>query len=145
MLWRCVHVLAKLSKESGTPLHVLVYTGDVLEPEEILSGVSRQFHISLDQAELPVSFVYLSGRSLLDATRYPVLTMLGQSLGSVVLASEALARGTPDIFLDTTGWAFSFLVASLAGCAIGTYIHYPTISTVSTDDAHCHAGQVLFC
>jgi hypothetical protein len=33
--------------------------------------------------------------------------------------------------MDTTGCAFTFLVAKvLAGCKVGTYVHYPTISTV---------------
>ena len=33
--------------------------------------------------------------------------------------------------MDTTGAAFTCLVAKvLAGCKVGCYIHYPTISTV---------------
>jgi len=36
----------------------------------------------------------------------------GQSLGSMILAFEALFLFTPDIFFDTTGYAFSFPVAS---------------------------------
>lgn len=137
VLWRAIHALARLSKENNRPLHVLVYTGDQgMSPAEILSGVHRQFQIPLDSAELPVSFVYLNGRSLLDPSRYPVLTMLGQSVGSVMLAIEALVRATPDVFMDTTGCAFSFPVAWLAGCAIGAYVHYPTISTVSKEGVY---------
>ena len=132
VLWRAVRNLAQLSKDLGLPLHVLIYTGDVaLSPEEILSGVSRQFQISVEPAAFPVSFVYLRGRWLLRAGLYPVLTMLGQSVASVLLASESLARATPDVFVDTTGFAFTFPVAWLAGCKVGTYVHYPTISTVS--------------
>lgn len=135
VLWRAVHTLSRLSKDLRTPLHVLIYTGDTsMKPEEILSGVARQFEIPIDPASsaaVPVSFVYLRGRGLLDASLYPVLTMLAQSLASVVLASEALVRGTPDVFVDTTGFAFSFPVAWFAGCSVGAYVHYPTISTVS--------------
>lgn len=143
VLWRAVHALARLSREEGDhggtqpqrrqspPLHVLIYTGDVgFSPEQILSGVSRQFQISVGQS-VPVGFVYLRGRWLLDPARYPVLTMLGQSVGSMILAVEALFRSTPDVFIDTTGFAFSFPVAWLAGCTVGAYVHYPTISTVS--------------
>ncbi len=132
VLWRAVRSLSHLSRELDRPLHVLIYTGDVgVKPEDILSGVSRQFDISIDPAALPVSFVYLRTRGLLDASLYPVLTMLAQSAASVVVAAEALFRGTPDFFIDTTGFAFSFPVAWLAGCSVGAYVHYPTISTVS--------------
>lgn len=38
------------------------------------------------------------------------------------------ARG--QVFVDTTGYAFSFPVARyLGGCSVGCYVHYPTIST----------------
>lgn len=133
VLWRAVRTLSHLPKEIDTPLHVLIYTGDTsMKPEDILSGVARQFEISIDPAAaVPVSFVYLRGRGLLDASLYPVLTMLAQSMASVVLAAEALFRGTPDVFVDTTGFAFSFPVAWFAGCSVGAYVHYPTISTVS--------------
>lgn len=132
VLWRAVRTLASVSKTLGRPLHVLIYTGDVgVPPEDVLSGVSRQFQITIDRSDLPVSFVCVRGRGLLDPGRYPVLTMLGQSLGSMVLAAEALVRATPDVFIDTTGFAFSFPVAWLAGCSVGAYVHYPTISTVS--------------
>ncbi|CAM9401318.1 unnamed protein product [Scytosiphon promiscuus] len=131
VLWRAVHTLSQLpAKKLGKPLHVLIYTGDIGKtPADILSGVARQFEISIDPAALPVSFVYLRRRGLLDASLYPVLTMLAQSVASVVLVAEALFRATPDVFVDTTGFAFSFPVAWLAGCSVGAYVHYPTIST----------------
>ncbi|CAN0168575.1 unnamed protein product, partial [Hapterophycus canaliculatus] len=131
VLWRAVHTLSRLPKRLGAPLHVLIYTGDVgMTSADILSGVARQFEISIDPSALPLSFVYLRRRGLLDASLYPVLTMLAQSVASMVLAAEALLRGTPDVFVDTTGFAFSFPVAWLAGCSVGAYVHYPTISTV---------------
>ena len=34
---------------------------------------------------------------------YPRFTMLGQSLGSMVLAWECLRAFNPDVFIDTTG------------------------------------------
>lgn len=132
VLWRAVLALYALSKDLGRPVHVLIYTGDLgMSPEDILSGVARQFDLSIDPAALSVSFVYVRWRSLLDSSRYPVFTMLAQSVASMVLAAEALCRGTPDVFMDTTGFAFSFPVAWLAGCSVGAYVHYPTISMVS--------------
>lgn len=131
VLWRAIHALARLSAEHERGLHIVVYTGDVeMSSAEILANVQRQFNISLDPS-LHVSFEYLRGRGLLEAARYPVITMLGQSMGSMGLAVEALLRATPDVFVDTTGLAFTFPLAWAAGCTVGTYVHYPTISTVS--------------
>lgn len=56
--------------------------------------------------------------------------MIGQSVASMKLAYQALHFVTPDIFFDTTGCAFTFIIAKIfASCTIGAYIHYPTIST----------------
>ena len=32
-------------------------------------------------------------------------------------------------FIDTSGWAFSFPLARLAGARVLAYVHYPTVST----------------
>ena len=56
--------------------------------------------------------------------------MIAESWGTVKLAWYALNVVNPHIYIDTTGCAFTFLVAKLlAGCKIGTYVHYPTISS----------------
>lgn len=33
------------------------------------------------------------------------------------------------VFVDTTGWAFTYPLAKLAGCRVACYTHYPTVST----------------
>ena len=67
--------------------------------------------------------------------RYPIFTMLGQSLGSMVVAMTALCFLLPDVFVDTTGYAFTFIMAKiLGGCRTVAYVHYPTISTVRQSD-----------
>jgi alpha-1,2-mannosyltransferase len=59
--------------------------------------------------------------------------MLGQSLGSLALAWECLRTFTPDVWVDTTGCHFTMAAAKLlAGCRVGCYVHYPTITTVGT-------------
>jgi alpha-1,2-mannosyltransferase len=56
--------------------------------------------------------------------------MLGQSLGSMALGWEALCEVVPDVFVDSMGYAFVLPIAKwLAGCRVGCYVHYPTIST----------------
>mmetsp|Transcript_912 Transcript_912/g.1095 ORF Transcript_912/g.1095 Transcript_912/m.1095 type:complete len:476 (+) Transcript_912:144-1571(+) len=76
-------------------------------------------------------FVYLSSESLLKAESFPRLTLLGQSLGSVIVGIEAIYRCSPDVFIDTMGYAFTYPVVYLLskGSTIATYTHYPTIST----------------
>ncbi len=57
--------------------------------------------------------------------------MLGQSLGSALLAWEALCAYVPDVWIDTTGCAFTYGVAKLlAQCSVAAYVHYPTITSV---------------
>jgi len=106
----------------------VVYTGDVYaSPEKIMRKVKETFDIDIKR---PVHFVYLNRRRWVEADMYPVLTLLGQSIGSLVLGMEALFRFTPDIFLDTMGYAFTLpLFRFLGGCRVGAYVHYPTIST----------------
>lgn len=46
------------------------------------------------------------------------------------LAWFALRHCVPDVWVDTTGCAFTFAVAKcLYGCKVLAYVHYPTIST----------------
>eukprot|EP01126_Amoeba_proteus_P006316 TRINITY_DN12204_c0_g2_i1.p1 TRINITY_DN12204_c0_g2~~TRINITY_DN12204_c0_g2_i1.p1 ORF type:complete len:354 (+),score=60.14 TRINITY_DN12204_c0_g2_i1:425-1486(+) len=60
---------------------------------------------------------------------WPRFTILGQSIGSMVLGFEALFKECPDVYLDTMGYAFTFPIFSIfCGAVVGCYVHYPTIS-----------------
>jgi hypothetical protein len=75
-----------------------------------------------------VSFVHLRLRFLVEASTWPRFTLIGQSVGSMVLGVEALVRsGRPDVFFDTMGYAFTYPIARLFGCEVACYVHYPTI------------------
>nr|CAB3221172.1 GDP-Man:Man(3)GlcNAc(2)-PP-Dol alpha-1,2-mannosyltransferase-like [Phallusia mammillata] len=106
----------------------IIYTGDTeTTKEEIIKKAKKTFNISLLKN---VEFVFLYKRGWVEAKRYPVFTLLGQSLGSIILGLEALFKFPPDVYLDTMGYAFTFPVFKyLGGCKIGCYVHYPTIST----------------
>jgi alpha-1,2-mannosyltransferase len=56
------------------------------------------------------------------------MTMLFQSLGTIIVAAECLLLSIPDIYCDTTGAAFSYPLAWLCGCRVIAYVHYPIIS-----------------
>ena len=49
------------------------------------------------------------------------MTLLGQSLGSLVLGWEAFSLLVPDIFVDTMGYAFSLAFSALL---------FPTVPTL---------------
>lgn len=56
--------------------------------------------------------------------------MVGQSLGSAILALEAAFKFMPSVYFETTGFAFTMPVFRILGAKkIGCYVHYPTIST----------------
>lgn len=78
-----------------------------------------------------IAFVYLSTRHLVLATTWPRFTLLGQSLGSLIMAWDAFTLVVPDIFVDTMGYAFALGLSRLLFRRVPTcaYVHYPTIST----------------
>jgi alpha-1,2-mannosyltransferase len=47
----------------------------------------------------------------------------------MILGLEALLRRPADVFIDTTGFAFTLPLAALSGAKVAAYVHYPTIST----------------
>jgi alpha-1,2-mannosyltransferase len=65
-----------------------------------------------------------------EAEKYPMFTLLFQSLGSMVLGFEALIKFQPDIYIDTMGYAFTYPIFKYIGNSrVSSYTHYPTIST----------------
>jgi alpha-1,2-mannosyltransferase len=76
-------------------------------------------------------FIYLSTRKYVLASTWPRFTLLGQSLGSLVLALDAFNLLVPDVYIDTMGYAFTLALSKLLFPKVPTaaYVHYPTIST----------------
>ncbi|XP_018401714.1 PREDICTED: GDP-Man:Man(3)GlcNAc(2)-PP-Dol alpha-1,2-mannosyltransferase isoform X2 [Cyphomyrmex costatus] len=124
VLWFAVHAI----QTKYPDVHIAIYTGDLdADPEKILSKTEKTFNVKLQSN---IEFVYLHGRKWVDASTYPYFTLLGQSLGSIYLGIEALNNLTPDIYIDTMGYAFTYpLFKYIGGCQVGSYTHYPTISS----------------
>ncbi|GAU98797.1 hypothetical protein RvY_09892-2 [Ramazzottius varieornatus] len=126
VLWAALNGLGKRYPEN----EYVIYTGD--SPEACMSfrsHVMERFHIDIPSG-LHVNFVHLSTRSLLEGRRYPVLTMILQSVGSCIVGLEGLWKLCPDVFIDTTGHAFTLpIFRFIGGCRTAAYVHYPTIST----------------
>lgn len=107
---------------------VAVYTGDVgVSGPQMVEGARRRFNVVLPR---PVQFVFLRHRLLVEPGLFPHFTLLGQSVGSVFLGWEALMELVPDVYVDSMGYAFTLpLFRYLGGCSVGSYVHYPTVST----------------
>jgi alpha-1,2-mannosyltransferase len=89
--------------------------------------------------------MYLSTRRYVLASTWPRFTLLGQSLGSLILAFDAFNLLVPDIYIDTMGYAFTLALAKLLFPKVPTaaYVHYPTISTdmLSSLDEDTSSGK----
>jgi alpha-1,2-mannosyltransferase len=115
-----------------------VYTGDhEIDKSAIVAKVEERFDIVLREETL--TFIYLTTRQFVLPSSWPYFTLLGQSLGSLVLAWDAFHLLVPDIFIDTMGYAFAVALCKLLfpSAPTAAYVHYPTISTdmlASLDD-----------
>ncbi|CAE7192767.1 hypothetical protein CFE70_007064 [Pyrenophora teres f. teres 0-1] len=112
----------------------IVYTGDHdVDKAAILKRVKDRFNIQLHPPT--IHFLYLTTRDWVLASKWPRFTLLGQSLGSLVLAYDAFTLLVPDIFIDTMGYAFALGLSSFLFPTVptGAYVHYPTISTDMLD------------
>ncbi|KAG9046002.1 asparagine-linked glycosylation protein [Tulasnella sp. UAMH 9824] len=129
VLWTAVAYLQRTEPD----VICAIYTGDKdATKDQILAKAKARFDIDLSPHNL--EFVWLNNRKQVDAATWPRFTLIGQSIGSVLLALEAVDSLVPDIYIDTMGYAFTFnLVAGLSRIfgriSAGAYIHYPTIST----------------
>ena len=88
-----------------------------------------RFNIELQTSR--IFFLYLSHRRWVLASTWPHVTLLGQSLGSLILGFDAFTLLVPDIFIDTMGYAYVLALAKyfFPSMPTGAYVHYPTIST----------------
>lgn len=120
-------------------VELLLYAGDDgLAAKQLLERAAESFNLpELLQRDvaLYVRLVPLTDREMLDPAHYPSFTLFWQSVAHVRLALAAFAASEqlglyPRYWVDTTGCAFSYLVASIRfGCTVVAYVHYPMIST----------------
>ncbi|KAF9907992.1 asparagine-linked glycosylation protein [Linnemannia zychae] len=126
----------------------VVYTGDTdVNKQDILERVRSRFNIELDPSL--VGFEFLKKRFWIEDAKWPRFTLIGQSIGSMILGWEALKYVVPDIWIDTMGYAFTYPAARIfGGCQVVAYVHYPSISSdmigrvASRESAHNNASDV---
>lgn len=122
VLWCAVRAL----QQEDPDLDCVIYTGDEATPESLAARAFHQFGVTL--SSFP-KVVRLQRRFWVEPRTYPYFTLMGQSLGSMVLGMEALTKFTPLIFFDTSGYAFTYPLARAFGCKVVCYTHYPTINS----------------
>lgn len=130
VLWAAI----RATQEKHPNAISVVYTGDHdADKTEILKNVKNRFNIPLKESR--IHFLYLGTRHLVLASTWPRFTLLGQSIGSLILLLDAFTLVVPDVFIDTMGYGFVLAMAKwlVPALPVGAYVHYPTISTDMLD------------
>eukprot|EP00962_Isochrysis_galbana_P000413 scaffold113_cov96-Isochrysis_galbana.AAC.11 len=102
---------------------VVVYTGDAATPDQIRDHAARRFGVTVPAQ---VEFVYLRSRLAVEPGCYPVATLLGQAVGSLLMAAEAVARAPPSVLLDTSGYGFCYVLVKAIGVPKASFGPIPT-------------------
>ena len=140
VLWAAIDALSKESARTKSKTRrftkVLIYCQDVSTrektSEEVLAEhANSRFNLAVSPSSFRV--IPIRYRNLLVPENYPRLTMIFQALASVLVTVECLLRGRslPDIWVDTTGWAFGYPLLKLlkTDIKVVAYVHYPTVSS----------------
>ncbi|TNN19376.1 GDP-Man:Man(3)GlcNAc(2)-PP-Dol alpha-1,2-mannosyltransferase [Schistosoma japonicum] len=130
VLWTAVKCMLQRCKNSV----IVIYTNDeecLSNPDKVFSNIHRIFGVYFNESNSSaVHFIPLKSQLLLTPKFYPLFTLAGQALGSVLVGLEAIFRCPPDVYIDTTGFAFTIPLAKfLSNSLTAAYIHYPTISS----------------
>lgn len=129
VLWHCIKAL--LSRYPQYTIHIYTHKHANEDPLKILTGARDLFKIDLISDSRIIErleFIPLKWSYLVEAKRYPYMTLFFQNLASVLLAIQAAYQLTPEVYLETIGFAYTLPVFKLLGCSTITYVHYPTIS-----------------
>ena len=138
VLWAAI----KATQERYPRVICVVYTGDHDSSKTtILERVSKRFDIHIHSPT--IAFLYLDTRDFVVANYWPHFTLLGQAIGSIFMAYDALSLMVPDVFVDTMGYAFStaFCKVFFPKIPTGAYLHYPFIGTHMLGSLTSDSGQ----
>ena len=123
VMWTIVKVL----QEHFPNLKINVFAATDKSKDEILQSVKDTF--GFDFAGLNIEFYNISSTYSLVTKKYKFFTLILQAIGTIICAVHSIKLCNSEYFFDTTGYAFSYPIAKLAGGKVMTYTHYPTIST----------------
>ena len=132
VLWKIVQFLQKTDET----VKIVIFTIDPPDTREaeVREDAQRRFDVQVPHA---IELISLEDcKAYLDPQ--PFLSLVMESWGTMRLALQGLCRYSEkfpdqpiDVYWDTTGCAFTFLVARwmVPSAWIFSYVHYPTIST----------------
>lgn len=123
MLWAAIECLQRTHPEWD----LYVYCDASCDAEMLGKHATSRFNVNISPSSITV--VPLTTRHLLSPSRYPRFTMICQAVASLLVSIESLYHLIPEIWVDTTGWAFPYPIVRLFGCKVVAYVHYPTISS----------------
>ncbi|MEW5302545.1 MAG: hypothetical protein WDW36_005320 [Sanguina aurantia] len=115
----------KAVQEAYPACKVLIYAREGVTEEQLVKEAKDRFNVHIEQ---PFQVVPLALSHLLHPERYPRFTLLRQAIASARVGYEALSKVVPEVYIDTTGWAFPYPLAWAAGSRVAAYVHYPFIS-----------------
>lgn len=132
---RVLYEAIRYHQQSDRSIVCVVYTGDIaplpngVSKDEMLHKARHLFGIDVDAQR--IVFIPLRNTHLVSDSFWPMFTLAGQAYGANRLAYEAITKLAPDVFIDTSGHAFTFAAVKNFSkrVRVGAYVHYPTIST----------------
>lgn len=130
VLWAAIDGILGSVDPNNT--RVIVYSVDD-DRESMMRKRNSTFGLSSQEHDKIVEIKKIFFASLLEPKTWPIATIIGQSVGSVIVLLVALMTSPfsdwPTTFIDTTGCPFTLPVAKLlTGAKTCAYIHYPTMS-----------------
>lgn len=133
VLWNAIYALLRKYKSPEHCPTIYIYSHKSIpqDKHEVLKKVRDQFKIDLiSEKNLAkrLEFIPLRLSNLIEAKKYPFLTLLMQSIGSIIVACEAAYHLVPELYIETIGFSFTLPVFKLLGSKVMTYVHYPIIS-----------------
>ena len=85
VLWEAVRAIKKAHPEYS----IFIYTGDDAAEDAILARAVSRFDLQLPD---DIRLIKLKYRWLVEASTWPYFTLAGQSIGSIILALEAVIK-----------------------------------------------------
>ncbi|ANB11712.1 alpha-1,2-mannosyltransferase ALG11 [Sugiyamaella lignohabitans] len=125
VLWAAVKQTLENNELNICAIYVGAEEGVI--PSVILTRVAERFGITVDESR--VVFIFLTKRRLVEDSFWTRFTLIGQAIGSVMLAKEAVSLLVPDVFVDTMGYPFTYpFISWVLNIPVCAYVHYPFIS-----------------
>lgn len=98
VLWKMLHTMNELNQKKRMNVSVVIYAAESNKTgEDILKDACNRFGIEVGKS-MPIQFIFIPSNiiSLLKPESWPRFTMIGQSIGSLMVAWYGLTRATPD-------------------------------------------------